>query len=302
MEPKKIFFIILNLVFIALLLIYWVNPGNEISFMQKSSNSEFNLENSSKQMQFYENMRFPSENISYRILDECSLSKKRDMERAFNIVSNETILNFYPTTEKEEISINCDEKIKKDGTLYIAGEGGPTQIIDTSLFKVILSGNILLIKDSNCDKPNVAIHELLHVLGFNHSDNKNNIMYPISSCKQTIGTEIVNLINELYSYPPKQDLLFEKASASISGRYLDLNFSIRNQGLKESEKTYVEIYANGKMIKDVQIESIKVGEGREIMIKNIMLMKTKIEDLKLVIPESNAELSNSNNEILLMKN
>ena len=302
MKAGGFFLVLLNLILLGFFVFYWLNPGVSANFLERDINPEFNIGNSSAQMQFYENMRFPTSNISYKIDNDCSLTKKRDMKVAFEMLANETDLSFYPVLRNEEITVSCQERNRMDGDLYIAGEGGPTNITDSNLFKVILHGNILLLRDSNCERPNVGVHELLHVLGFNHSTNKNNIMYPISNCKQTIGKEIPQLIDDLYSYPTKQDLTFGKSSASIDGRYLDLNFSVMNQGLKKSEKTVVDVYADNKKIKEFELNPIDIGGGIEIRVNNILLTKAKIENLSLSIPESNAELSNSNNEVLLMKN
>ncbi|GAI14097.1 unnamed protein product, partial [marine sediment metagenome] len=52
------------------------------------------------------------------------------------------------------------------------------------------------------------------------------------------------------SYP---DLSFENVSAVMNGRYLDTNMSIRNNGLKDSEKTKIEIYADGKLVKEIEL-------------------------------------------------
>ena len=54
---------------------------------------------------------------------------------------------------------------------FIAGEGGPTNITVSGKYNVITHGSILLIRESRCSIPTIAIHELLHVLGFKHSNN-----------------------------------------------------------------------------------------------------------------------------------
>ena len=119
---------------------------------------------------------------------------------------------------------------------FVAGEGGPTNISSTNDFNVITHGQVLLLRDSDCPTPNVATHELLHALGFAHSTNPNNVMYPVTNCDQTIGQDIPELINTLYSTPSYSDLSFANASAIIHGRYLDTNISISNNGLNDSEQ------------------------------------------------------------------
>ena len=242
MRTKAFLSLIFILFTVLLLVIYWFIPFKTIEFDVTSKNYNFSLDTSVKEsMQFYENMRYPNSQISYKIYD-CPLQKKNDMEQAFEIVSNLTVLNFYSINFDEEILVTCESGSRIEEGLFIAGEGGPTNITKGERFSVILNGKVLLIRDSKCERPNIAIHELLHALGFDHSDNQNNIMYPVSKCEQTIGEDIPQLINELYSIPTYSDLSFENVSAVMHGRYLDSNISIRNNGLKNSEKTEIFIY------------------------------------------------------------
>lgn len=292
---KLIFF----LVVLVLLSFYWFFPFETIQFgMKNPGHSNFTLQNETTNMQFYSNMRFPTTEISYKI-DNCPLNKKSDMEWAFEIMENETVLDFYPVEQNEEISVTCDSHTKIKEGMFIAGEGGPTNITQTTNFNVITRGSILLIKESKCEKPNVAIHELLHVLGFDHSSNKNNIMYNVSKCYQTIGDDILNLIDEIYSYPTYADLSFENVSAEIHGIYLDFNVTIRNHGLLDAEECSVEIYGGEKLLKEFEVESIEVGEGRMITLTNMGILKTNFDQLRFFIKTDFNELDKENNQVFL---
>jgi hypothetical protein len=251
-----------------------------------------------KNFQFYQNMRFSERSISYRI-DGCPLQRENDMEWAFDIIQNETILLFHPISSGEQITITCDEAKKTEGNLFIAGEGGPTNITIAGEFNVIEKGKILLLEDSDCPKPNVAIHELLHVLGFNHSLNPNNIMYEISKCDQTIGDDTISLINKLYSFPSAPDLLFQNASASLHGKYLDVNFSIRNNGLKDAEDSIVKVLVNDKVVKEINVPKIEIGYGRRLSMTNIWISQINIEKIEFIIENNYEELNKKNNEIIL---
>jgi len=296
----KIFFSFSFILFVIFLLIfYWFVPFKTADFGTMSGDSNFSLNNFElENMQFYPNMRFPNSEISYQI-DDCTLQKEDDMERAFEIISNISFLNFYPVNYNEEISITCDSKNKIEGGMFIAGEGGPTNITKTDKFNVILHGKILLIRESKCENPNVAIHELLHVLGFDHSNNKNNIMYNISKCGQTIGSDMIELINKLYSFPSYPDLSFENVSAFIHGRYLDANISIRNNGLKDSENTKIMIYADGKFVEEIDLERLEIGYGRTIILRNIWVSKMDVHELEFFIDSNFNELEKNNNRIIL---
>ena len=299
MRWKLFFGVVFVLIVVSLLGVYWFIPLGEINFGTKSGNSNFSVGNSSFQgMQFYENMRFPNSKISYRIHD-CSLQKRNDMERGFDMLANLTNLNFYAVESGEEISVVCDEKIKMEGSLFIAGEGGPTNITVAGNFNVILNGGILLLKDSSCSNPNIAIHELLHVLGFEHSSNENNIMYPVSDCKQIIGQDIIDLINKLYSVQNYPDLSFENVSAVMRGKYLDVNMTVRNNGLSDAEISKIKIYADGKLIKELDVDAIMIGFGTTIKLSNLWISQISVDELKFFIEYNYEELDKKNNEIIL---
>jgi len=285
---------------VLLLLFYWILPLETIDFGTASSrNSNFSLNSyGNESMQFYENMRYPSQDISYKI-QGCTLQKTDEMKKSFEIIENFTVLNFYSVNSNEEISITCDSKMKFEGDLFIAGEGGPINITRAGYFNVIQQGAITLIRESKCENPNVGIHELLHALGFDHSENPNNIMYPVSKCSQTIGQDTINRINWLYSFQSLPDLAFENVSATMSGRYLDMNFTIRNQGLKDSPPGAVEIYADGEIIKEIESEPLEIGQGRRTLINNIFVLQKKIDELEFFIKTNFEELDKGNNEAVL---
>jgi len=294
----KFFLSILSFLLISsLMILYLLVPYNYIEFSFKPKNSNFSI-SQSEEMQFYQNIRFQSPNISYKI-DACPLKKTEDMKKAFEIISNLSVLNFDEVLSKEEISVFCDEKIQTEGNLFVAGEGGPSNISRAGKFNVVLNGKILLLRESECPEPNVAIHELLHVLGFKHSENKNNIMYSISSCSQTISDDIINLLEKLYSIPSYSDLEFESAEAVMRGRYLDLNMSIRNNGLKNSEISKIIISSEGKTLKEIEMTPLEIGYGRAVFLSNIYVMKFNVEEIEIFIDADFDELDKDNNRIVL---
>jgi len=288
-----------GVVLIALIFMYWFLPFDEIQF-GVDKNPEFSVGNISSNMQFYSNMRFRSPEISYLIEESCSLQKKSEMIDAFNFLQNETVLSFYPVLNDEEILISCQDESKAiDNGMFIAGEGGPTEIISGENFNVIFKGKILLLRESSCERPNVEIHELLHVLGFGHSENRNNLMYSVSKCSQTMGTEIPNKINELYAFPELPDLQLENVSAKITGRYLDLNLSIQNIGLKDSSKGTLKIYGDDELIKEMDVKEIKLGYGLNMFLTNIWGSQRQIKSIKIIVSIPNSELTLENNQVIL---
>ena len=297
---KTILSLIFILFVVALLVLYWFIPLETITYgIGSPTHSNFSLNSYDNQsMQFYKNMRYPGSDISYAI-DNCPLKKMDEMKQAFEAISDKTVIDFYPVVGDEEISVTCDSKAKIEGGLFIAGEGGPTNITQSDRFNIIHKGSILLIRESKCPRPNIGIHELLHALGFDHSNNPNNVMYSVSKCDQTIGQDTINLLNFLYSFPSQPDLAFENVSASMRGRYLDVNITIRNNGLKDSEKTEIFIYADNKLIKEVDLDILKIGHGRIIVLTNIFILKKNIGELKFFIDSDFKELDKANNQVTL---
>lgn len=288
---------ILSLIIIGMLAIYFFVPLNTLEFTQTSENSNFNLNTTKSKMQFYDNMRYFSNEISYRI-EDCPLQKRADMEESFRILESKTMLRFYEVDFDEEIIIGCDSKTKIEGGLFIAGEGGPTNITISGDFNLIYGGKILLIKESSCPKPNIGLHELLHALGFDHSNNPDNIMYEISKCRQTIGDDIPILIDKLYSIPNYPDLSFENVSINMEGKYLNANLSIRNNGLRYSEEAILIIYADDKKVKEINIEPLDLGYGTKLSLLNTWISKLSVSEIKFVLETNFEELDKSNNEIV----
>lgn len=288
--------------FVTLLLLYEFFPLTSDNYeMSVPQEKDFNIGvYAPGNMQFYDNMRFPDRNISYKVSSFCSLSKKAETESALDIIENLTILRFYPSESDAEIFVSCQERDDIDSSgLFIAGEGGPTKIIQTDNFNIIYGGEILLVRTSECQTPNIPIHELFHVLGFVHSTNPGNIMYNISKCNQVIGEDIPRRINELYTLDSLPDLSFVDATAFVQNRYADLNLSIKNNGLKDSEKSKIKIYADDQLIKEVDLTPLRVGYGRTISLGNIYSKERNIEIIKVVIESDFEELDKKNNEVIL---
>ncbi len=300
MKLEIIFSFLFALIVFVLLFSYWFFP-REVQFgVLESKNSDFSLNTSlNDSMQFYENLRYRNFLISYKI-ENCSIGKKDEMKRAFLWVENKTILKFYEVNENEEISVSCEDTfINGEKGAFVAGEGGVTNVTQTENFNVIFNGKIILIRETKCKDPFVGTHELLHALGFDHSDNPSNIMYSSVNCRQIFSEDIISKINNLYSYKSLPDLSFENASALMKGRYLDLEVVLINNGLKDSESSTLIITANEKPIREIDIESIQIGGGRKIILKNLLVLNPKINEIGFSISHNGDELNKNNNKIYL---
>jgi hypothetical protein len=287
--------ILLVLAVIAMLLLSYIDPFRSQQFLlgDKNGNTNFSVSGSGTS-QFYENMRFPDKRISYHISEECSLIKANQMKSAFKFLQIKTSLSFYEKFPNEEITINCVETSKPKGGLFIAGEGGPTNITATPIYNVIHSGEISLLRKSNCPKPNIGIHEIMHVLGFEHSPNPNNIMYNVSNCNQELGKDSIETINKLYSAETLPDLNILNVEGEINSLYLNFDIEIQNQGLAPSSPGKISVYGDGKLIKNFDIKGIEIGFGRVVKFENVLLKKN-VKTVEFVIDIPNQELDKKNN-------
>lgn len=299
MELRKVLTVLSILLIISLFITYWYLPSSSRNYIViNSAPNKSNTTIQTEAKQFYSNMRFSSENISYEIQGSCDLKKQNDMTEALGIIEQSTVLNFYPAYNGQ-IQVTCDEKTKMEGGLLIAGEGGPVNISLGKYFSVIEGGKILLIKDSSCPQPNIAIHELFHVLGFDHASNPNSIMYPISNCDQQIDQVYFDKINSLYSYASLPDLEIENLSFSITNRFLDYNLTVQNEGLTYAGASYLDIYADDKKIDTINIESLNVGYGEKLTMANFLISKISFSSIKFVVRTDYEELNKENNQVLL---
>ena len=293
---KSKIILILVIFVLSFMMFFYFLPFNKSLFVLENYDSNFSLNES--EMQFYSNMRFPDSRISYKISD-CTLQKQNEMESALKILENLTLLEFYSVGSDEEILVTCDSRNKFDGNLFVAGEGGPLNVSAIGNFVLIQKGKILLIRNSDCARPNIAIHELLHVLGFKHSENSRNIMYNITNCDQEISGDILQLINDLYSIPSYSDLAFENVSASINGRFLNLNMTILNLGFEDSGDSNILILFKNKTIETVDLGPIEIGTGKIVYLENILVSGFNFDEFELEILYSYNEINKENNKIKL---
>jgi hypothetical protein len=250
---------------------------------------------------FMENLRFNHNNISYFIEEDCSKIRRDSMVEAFVIFENEMeLISFYKIKNKSnaDISVGCsDNYIELSDNLFIAGEGGPSRIINTSIFKMIEKGKISLYKDPRCDYPIVGLHELLHVFGFDHSKNPKSIMYNVSKCNQRITEDMIDLIDELYSIEPLADAFIENLTVIKKGRYLDFNVTVSNDGLIGVNSINLTIFAEGREFNVIELGELNIGYSRVLKVTNNKLPSKSVENIKFVldVDDNIRELNEENN-------
>ena len=252
-------------------------------------------------MLFYDNIRFLNISISYYIEPECDEVRAENARDAFKILGDATILDFYEK-EKGEIQVSCSEDARElPNEYFVVGEGGPNALINTGKYAVILNGTIYLYKDGTCDEPVVALHEILHVVGFKHSEDKRSIMYEVSSCKQGLDETIISKIEELYKEPVLPDMTFANVTATKKGRYLNFDAEITNVGLAKSENVFMKVYSGKKEVDSYKLESFEMGTGKIIRVENSRIAYSS-ENVTFVIDPDNrvSEIDEDNNRLELV--
>lgn len=294
-----IILVILFIIFIAIASYFIYSLYNDYYSPAKSFNVNYTqLESQpsylNSEIQYFPNMRFNHNNLSYFIDSSCPIERLDNIKEAFSIIKNRTeIISFYESGLESDINVACsEESLEEEENTFIAGSGGAEgEVPFSGIYYILPKGNVTLYKDINCQSPIVEIHEILHVLGFNHSFSETSIMYPIASCNQALTNDIIAELKRLYLIPALPDLYFSNITGSKRGRYVNLNFSIRNQGLKESGDIIIILYGNNKDINKFNLQSIEPGNGIAYSIQNI---RTPYNLLKLVI-QNGKELDENNN-------
>lgn len=297
------------LLFVLILLIIFMSyeiyqnmPGElmDLEIVLPKDNSS--LENVSEKLEmFYPNMRFASNSLSFGFAGECTPNKKERVYEAFEIISNETkILSFKETLDNPIITIFCSE-VEKETTenTYVAGEGGPEKLLNSTLYPLIGGGRVYLYGTkggSDCEYPVVEIHELMHVFGFNHITNKSSILYPYLDCDQRFDAEIISELIRLYSIEPKAELKIKNATASKSGIYLNFNIEIENIGLIDAKNSVLEIQTNeNSIIDEFELDDIEPGTTQTLKVQNLKLPSRNTNEIVIEIKTSTEEFYIDNN-------
>ena len=301
-----LFFLIVLLAF-AGYYIYLNLPGEQKSFeVQGFFEEKLPESNASSQLvQFYPNMRFNHNDLSYQYLLDCSVDRKIKMSSAFNEVSVRTgILSFYETTSAPDIFISCSgESVREHQSTFVAGEGGPSKFFKLTPYSLIVEGEIVFNDDessSDCENHVVELHELLHVLGYDHISDKDSVLYPYFSCKQKMSEEIVEDLIRVYSVDAKAELSLKEIGASKSGRYLNFDVSIENSGLIGAVSVELVVSSAGVEIKSFDMEEINFGSTKTLSIQNLKLPSRNTEEIKFEIVSSSAEYYLDNNFVELV--
>ena len=157
--------------FLILLVLFCLLGGSVYLLYNNLPTEPMNFENyefegkselNSNSIQFYSNMRYRDRTISFAISNSCDEKTRSNALKAFSMIDEKSIITFYEekTFSNAEITILCSDiapKPEEEGH-FVAGEGGPSEVINNTNFAVIFSGRVSLFRANECDEPIVAIH------------------------------------------------------------------------------------------------------------------------------------------------
>ena len=281
--------------------VYMQLPGNPIALKINQTNENITLPQYSESKQFYPNLRFATNKITYGFEDACSDEKKVSVRDAVSILEKDTVLVFDEKPSNDaQVHILCSEigPEPEQAGHFVAGEGGPTEIINTTLYSVIRGGKLSLYRDESCDRPLIALHEMLHVLGFDHNSNPQSIMYPTLNCNEQLDSHIVDSINALYHDESLPELTIIDANATKEGRYVSFSVKVMNRGLVEAESVSLDVLEGTNVLQTFDLGKIDIGVIKALSVENLKASRSGSE-IKLHIRSPSRELDENNNYLTL---
>jgi hypothetical protein len=157
-------------------------------------------------------------------------------------------------------------------------------------------GKVSLFRTDKCEEPQIALHEILHALGFDHNDNPDSIMYPYTSCAQEFDTYISDELDRLYSVPSRPDLVMKSATAKKVGRYLDFEARVTNFGLRNVKNATLFILTDGKKQAEFNLGEIEIGTEKILNVENTRVPR-RFDKLIFQVGSSEVEISMENNKL-----
>ncbi|MBI2545465.1 MAG: matrixin family metalloprotease [Candidatus Aenigmarchaeota archaeon] len=255
-------------------------------------------------------------------IDTSSLSNPKyadDFKNALNIWSStEKILSFSITNNRSDADISV-EWVSSLGSKSTDTLGNTdVKFVNTSTFNVIQNAHIQLLTKSNSDRlagidmTNLALHEIGHAIGLNHSADEVDVMYPVlnvpsSQVKQITQSDLQKL-STAYSSPAKPDLVATNAEVTkftvrklTTYYYANMTMTILNNGLTDSTPTSFLIKADGSNVKQLDISAIPIGDRLNIELGNLNI-DHNFKSIEIVLDPNNSvdELNESNNVVDIM--
>ncbi|MBI2084300.1 MAG: matrixin family metalloprotease [Candidatus Aenigmarchaeota archaeon] len=218
--------------------------------------------------------------------------------------------------DSADITVEWVKTLKEKSTDNI----GDTELsyVNVSYGGVIKNAAIELLSKSgprklnDNDMTNLALHELGHAIGLQHTDDKTNIMYPVlvvpSDGIIRISDGERRLLEEVYSIEPKPDLKIVEVNVTkaVMKRFvytyylLNVSMIIGNDGLLESPALLLHINANNMTVKNDTMPDVGIGTKLSIVYGNLQV-DGDFEQVDIVVDPYNAidEMNEANNKAML---
>ncbi len=249
--------------------------------------------------QFYPNLRFEANNIPYYIEAACDDKKRKSIKAALETIASRSIILFHESGSGQGIQYLCSQvaSVPEQQGHFVAGEGGPTKIINASQYYVIEAAQVGLYRPEKCESPQIAMHETFHALGFDHNSNENSIMYPVTGCQQQIDSSLIEELNRLYSAPSLPDIVLESVEANKTGRYLSFSITIANYGLANASSVSLEIVQGQNIEKTYDLQDLSIGRRKVLTVGNLHIAGDERQLIFRV--KAGDELNTLNNEAVI---
>jgi hypothetical protein len=209
MKKSSPLIILLTGIFLLCIIFIYKTYPNNIS-QEKSINQFSDPFNKSDQIHW---SHIP---ITYSLENQkdCGSQEIQRIKRAFEVIKNETDgkVSFIETNTLGDIQITCHKASveydwSKNSEGYRALAESTYYLEEDTYPKVISYGTIDFYDtlenrvSSNCKTyPDTEIHEILHLFGFDHVNEKYNIMNPVQIyCPSSINKDIINRLDEIYN-------------------------------------------------------------------------------------------------------
>ncbi|MBR9705895.1 hypothetical protein GOV14_02560 [Candidatus Pacearchaeota archaeon] len=139
--------------------------------------------------------------LSYNLINCTSVQVER-LTEAMNYITNAThsVINFFESeSENLDLEFLCSREQKDRG--FVAGEAELNYYLETNLYA---PSTVYIYYAQHCvgRRPTIEIHEILHALGLDHSENDDwdNILNPYTTrCDAEISGEDIKYLLEIYA-------------------------------------------------------------------------------------------------------
>ena len=249
--------------------------------------------------------------INEEFIQNRSIGYLDDVKQALNLWQATGEVSFLIASSPDaDITIEWTQKLKEK-SLDILGNTD-IQFVNTTSFGIIQNAKIQLLTKSESrelnsnDMVNLALHEIGHAVGLQHSSGgimDSVLIVPSKSIKEISTSDIDNL-KELYKLPAKPDIKLSGVNATKFtftrfGKdyfYLNISVSIFNAGLVDAKDFNLQLTADNTVVNEQNITILEVGNTLNSFQGNLRIDKN-FTSLQVALDSRNSvdELNETNN-------